>query len=145
MVKGISSSSSILPVRIQWYIRLKYVGGIVAPTCRTFVEHSTLSYSLLYLFMFLCTRVFPFLAHIRFLCFACMIEGVGLNPCSIEKSFRNNGRCNEFWSFIWHIFFKQPLSIVLELLTTLCAPKIYFEDSKIYQSHSYLRDIVQPF
>ena len=31
--------------------------------------------------------------------------------------------------------FKQPLSIVLELIATLCAPKIYFEDSKIYQSH----------
>ena len=29
--------------------------------------------------------------------------------------------------------FKQLLTIVL---ATLCAPKIYFEDSKIYQSHS---------
>ena len=31
--------------------------------------------------------------------------------------------------------FKKPLSIVLELIATLCAPKIYFEDSKIDQSH----------
>ena len=31
--------------------------------------------------------------------------------------------------------FKQLLSIVLELIATLCAHKIYFEDSKIYQSH----------
>ena len=31
--------------------------------------------------------------------------------------------------------FKQPLNTVLELIATLCAPKIYFEDSKIYQSH----------
>ena len=31
--------------------------------------------------------------------------------------------------------FKQPLSIVLELIATFCAPKIYFEDSKVYQSH----------
>ena len=31
--------------------------------------------------------------------------------------------------------FKQPLSIVLELTATLCAPKIYFEDSKIFKSH----------
>ena len=31
--------------------------------------------------------------------------------------------------------FKHLLSIVLELIATLCAPKIYFEDSKIYQSH----------
>ena len=31
--------------------------------------------------------------------------------------------------------FKQPLSTVLELIATLCAPEIYFEDSKIYQCH----------
>ena len=31
--------------------------------------------------------------------------------------------------------FKQFLSIVSALIATLCAPKIYFEDSKIYQSH----------
>ena len=34
------------------------------------------------------------------------------------------------------VTFKHLLSIVLELIATLCAPKIYFEDSKIYQSHS---------
>ena len=89
MVKGISSSSSILPVRIQ-LIHLPQIRETDScPTCRIFVEHSTLLYSLLYLLMFLCTRVFPLLAHIRFLCFACMIKGVSLNPCSIEKSFRN--------------------------------------------------------
>ena len=31
--------------------------------------------------------------------------------------------------------FKQLLSIVLKLIAILCAHKIYFEDSKIYQSH----------
>ena len=31
--------------------------------------------------------------------------------------------------------YKQPPSTVLELIVTSCAPKIYFEDSKIYQSH----------
>ena len=30
---------------------------------------------------------------------------------------------------------KQLFSIVLELIATLCVPKIYFEDSKTYQSH----------
>ena len=35
--------------------------------------------------------------------------------------------------------FKQVLSIVLALLATLCAIKIYFEDSKIYHKfiHNY--------
>ena len=76
-----------------------------------------------------------------------MIEGVGLNPCLVEKSFRN---VDKIWSspfslirtnamnsgISFDIFtFKQPLSIVLELIATLCASKIYFEDSKIYQSH----------
>ena len=55
-------------------------------------KHSMLLYSLLHLLMFLYTRVFPLLARIRFLCFACVIEGVGLNPCLIEKSFRNVGK-----------------------------------------------------
>ena len=31
--------------------------------------------------------------------------------------------------------FKQLLSIVLALIATSCASKIYFKDSKIYQSH----------
>ena len=31
--------------------------------------------------------------------------------------------------------FKQLLIIVIALIATLYAPKIYFEDSKIYQNH----------
>ena len=92
MVKGISSSSSTLPVRIQLIHSPQIRERDSCPTCRIFVEHWTLLYSLLYLFMFLCTRVFPLLAHIRFLCLACMMEGVGLNTYLIEKSFRNVGK-----------------------------------------------------
>ena len=89
MVKGISSFSSILSVRIQLIHSPQIRERDRCLKCRIFVEHSTLLYSLLYLVMFLCTCVFPLLPHIRFLRFAFMIECVGLNPCSIEKSFCN--------------------------------------------------------
>ena len=119
------------------------------PTCRVFVKSSMLLYSLLYLLMFLCTRIFPFLDHIRsysiMFClhdlkcwFKPLFDRKVLSQCQqirsspfalIRTNAMNSGVSLDIFTF------KQLLSIVLALIATLCAPKIYFEYSKIYQSH----------
>ena len=127
---------------------LKYVGGIVAP--RVGVLWSTqrcctpfcICWCFYVLVSFLCWLIFAsyvLLAWSKVLWFKPLFDRKVLSQCrnfAMSSSFSliRTDAMNSGVSF--DIFtFKHLLSIVLELIATLCAPKIYFEDSKIYQSH----------
>ena len=92
--------------------------------------HSCLSFAGSYLFLMFCL-------HDRRCWFKLLFNRKVLSQCRqisspfslIRMDAMNSGVSFDIFTF------KQPLSIVLELIATLCTPKIYFENSKIYESH----------